>query len=112
MEKVHKVEQVVTSKQFTHTGHSFLIETGDPDADAVSFLAFSCHIKCVYFWCDNDEVRTLFSAWKVCGNPSLNFQIMFMLKAIMKALEDARNEDPNVQVAEVTITKQETEDDD
>ena len=30
----------------------------------------------------------------------------------MKALEDARNEDPNVQVAEVTITKQETEDDD
>ena len=27
----------------------------------------------------------------------------------MKALEDARKQDPNVKVAEVTITKQETE---
>lgn len=31
-------------------------------------------------------------------------------KAIMKALEDARKQDPNVKVAEVTISKQETED--
>ncbi len=30
----------------------------------------------------------------------------------MKALEDARKQDPNVKVAEVTITKQETEEDD
>ena len=30
----------------------------------------------------------------------------------MKALEDARKQDPNVKVAEVTIMKQETDDDD
>ena len=30
----------------------------------------------------------------------------------MKALEDARKQDPSVKVAEVTITKQETENDD
>ena len=36
---------------------------------------------------------------------------LFTLQAIMKALEDARKQDPNVKVAEVTITKQETEDD-
>ena len=36
MERVQKVEQVVTSKQFVQSGQSFIVETGDPDADAVS----------------------------------------------------------------------------
>ena len=36
VERVQKVEQVVTSKQFVQSGQSFIVETGDPDADAVS----------------------------------------------------------------------------
>lgn len=38
VERVQKVEQVVTSKQFVQSGQSFIVETGDPDADAVSFI--------------------------------------------------------------------------
>ncbi|XP_046848886.1 uncharacterized protein LOC124442428 [Xenia sp. Carnegie-2017] len=66
VERIEKVEKVVTSTQFWQSGQSFVVETGDSDADA----------------------------------------------AIMKALEDARRQDPNVKVAEVTITKQELGDDD
>jgi hypothetical protein len=38
VERVQKVEQVVTSKQFVQSGQSFIVETGDPDADAVSHI--------------------------------------------------------------------------
>lgn len=47
VEKVQKVEQVVTSKQFVQSGQSFIVETGDPDADAVCLVSF--HVGMEFF---------------------------------------------------------------
>jgi hypothetical protein len=41
VERVQKVEQVVASKQFVQSGQSFIVETGDPDADAVSRIFYT-----------------------------------------------------------------------
>lgn len=160
VEKVQKVEQVVTSKQFVQSGQSFIVETGDPDADAVSYVI--CKHSCsnailaampfesilISFWArfwlcifssyhclsivklplGNSKSflvkgklylgiilvnRAIRSHGNICDNVCmiLSLNLFKIVQAIMKALEDARKQDPNVKVAEVTITKQETEGD-
>ena len=58
--------------------------------------------------------RAIRSLGNICDNVCmiLTLYLFKIVQAIMKALEDARKQDPNVKVAEVTITKQETEDGD